>query len=98
MSIMVNPLGDIADSSILAIIADRAESDDLEPTDPTEFTDVVARLKDPQAKRVAELLIKREQPTANDSPRVREAVQGFRDWVKRNRTVHAPIASRGRGR
>jgi len=96
---MVNPLGDIADSSILAIIADRAESADLEPTDPAEFTDVVARLKDPEAKRVAELLIARGQPTAKDSPRVRDAVQGFRDWVRRNRTVHAPIAtSRGRSR
>ena len=73
---MVDPLGDIADSSILAIIADRAESADLEPTDPAEFTDVVARLKDPEAQRVAHLLINREQPAATDSERVRDAVPG----------------------
>ena len=74
------------DSSILSVIADRAESPGAEPG---EFTDLIAKLKDQDAKRVADILIRKADPSRQDSPKVKRAVEGFRGWVNRNRTLHS---------
>lgn len=96
---MIKRLGNIDDSSLLAIIADRAESADVEPIEPGEFDEAMQDLHDQDAKRVAEILISRQEPNASDSDKVRKAVIGLRQWVHRNRTVHAPLStSRGRSR
>ena len=83
------------DSSILSVIADRAESPGAEPD---EFTDLIAKLKDQDAKRVAEILIQKTAPSLNDSPRVKRAVEGLRGWVNRNRTLHAAPRRRSSAR
>ena len=75
----------------MSIIADRATSTDK---DPAEFDALLKRIEDPDAKRVAQILIHDQEPIESDPPRVKTAVAGFRQWVQRNRTVHAPYARR----
>ena len=86
----MDSLDGVDDSSILAVIADRAASPDSEPE---EFADLLKSIRDPEARRVAEVLIHGGQASEGDSPRVKQAVQGFRDWVRRNQTLHSPPRS-----